>query len=152
MNSSRPVTDPKRAFLELLMARSLSSRRKSTSCLKIVSARRLGVSCGLSKTSGAAREDVLPLHVATERGARARRLLSGPGLCSNRANARRQCPLSGATRKLMLALSFSQFESRTLDPIFLLSQFEFWRPRRWQRFVSFHDVDGKHFRGLVPDP
>ena len=37
-------------------------------------------------------------------------------------------------------------------PIFLLSQFEFWRPRRWQRFVSFHDVDGRHFRGLIPDP
>jgi RNA-directed DNA polymerase len=29
---------------------------------------------------------------------------------------------------------------------------EFLRPRRWQRFVSFHDVDGKHFRGLVPSP
>jgi hypothetical protein len=25
-----------------------------------------------------------------------------------------------------------------------------WRPRRCQRFASFHDVDGKHFRGLVP--
>jgi len=35
----------------------------------------------------------------------------------------------------------------------LLSQFEFWRPRRWQRFVSFHDVDGwQALRGLVPDP
>jgi hypothetical protein len=25
-----------------------------------------------------------------------------------------------------------------------------WRPRRCPRFASFHDVDGKHFRGLVP--
>src|SRR5882672_1622636 len=33
----------------------------------------------------------------------------------------------------------------------LLSQFEFWRPRRWQRFISFHDVDGwQALRGLVP--
>jgi hypothetical protein len=36
--------------------------------------------------------------------------------------------------------------------MFLLFQFEFWRPRRWQRFVSFHDLDGKHFSGLALPP
>ena len=62
-------------------------------------------------------------------------------------------PLSGVERKLDFGAARSPLDpSRTLHPIFLLSQFEFWRPRRWQRFVSFHDVDGKHFRGLVPDP
>jgi hypothetical protein len=43
--------------------------------------------------------------------------------------------------------SLSHFDpEQTFDPIFL-SQVEFWRPRRSQRFVSFHDVPG-----LVPDP
>jgi hypothetical protein len=42
--------------------------------------------------------------------------------------------------------------NRTFGPMFLLFQFEFWRPRRWQRFVSFHDLDGKHFSGLALPP
>jgi hypothetical protein len=50
-------------------------------------------------------------------------------------------------------MSISHFDpKRTFDPMFLLFRFEFWRPRRWQRFVSFHDLDGKHFRSLALPP
>src|SRR3981081_4660997 len=68
------------------------------------------------------------------------------------------CSLSLAPLPSILSL-VGQEHGRTIPltdigPNFsLLSQFEFWRPRRWQRFVSFHDVDGwQALRGLVPDP
>jgi hypothetical protein len=40
----------------------------------------------------------------------------------------------------------------TLDAIFYCLGLKCWRPRRWRRFASFHDVDVRHFRGLVPGP
>jgi hypothetical protein len=63
MNSSRPVTDPKLAVFELLIARTL----RQTTILK-----RLTLSCGVSKTSGThqTREKALYL-CTTERRARA---------------------------------------------------------------------------------
>jgi hypothetical protein len=56
----------------------------------------------------------------------------------------------GVERTCLASRATSGFDpKRTLDPIFLLFRFEFWRPRRWQRFVCFLDLDDKQFRGLA---
>jgi hypothetical protein len=55
---------------------------------------------------GLREEGVVPWHLDTERREWARLLLSGLALCRNRANARRQCPLSGATRKTYARTEF----------------------------------------------